>query len=199
MSRPRAFIDHDVRDRVADVFTAHGYHGTSLAMLTEASGLGKQSLYNAFGDKQALYLQALDCVGERWAVTAAKLAQAKSGRAAVNVFFDDVLQVCTSADASVHSCIVSAGLLEAIDDAVVAERLRQKWCSTESLLRQCIERGRHDGSIRKDVPAADLARLLMTLMSGLRVTARATARTTPDARQLKATLRLALQVLEPTT
>jgi TetR/AcrR family transcriptional regulator, transcriptional repressor for nem operon len=194
MSRPRAFNDTDVRDRVADVFTAHGYHGTSLAMLTEAAGLGKQSLYNAFGDKQALYLQALDCVAERWAGTRAQLAQAATGRAAVDVFFHDVLRCCTSADPAQHTCIVSAGLLEAIDDETVADSLRQKWVSTESLLRECIERGRRDGSIRRDVPAADLARLLMTLMSGLRVTARAT----PDPRQLKAMLRLALRILEPT-
>jgi TetR/AcrR family transcriptional regulator, transcriptional repressor for nem operon len=193
MPRPRAFNDRDVTDQVTDVFTAHGYHGTSMAMLTEAAGLGKQSLYNAFGDKQALYLQALDCVAERWAGTRAKLAQATSGRAAVDVFFQDVLQACTSADPAQHTCIVSAGLLEAIDDDAVADKLRQKWCGTESLLRQCVDRGRRDGSIRSDVPAADLARLLMTLMSGLRVTARAT----PDARHIKATLRLALQVLEP--
>jgi TetR/AcrR family transcriptional regulator, transcriptional repressor for nem operon len=193
MPRPRAFNDHDVRDRVADVFTAHGYHGTSMAMLTDAAGLGKQSLYNAFGDKQALYLQALDCVGDRWGATRAKVLRAPSGRAAIDVFFAHVLQVCTSDDPAVQNCIVSAGLLEAIDDVVVADKLREKWCGTESLLRQCIDRGRRDGSIRSDVPAADLARLLMTLMSGLRVT----ARVTHDARHLKATLRLALQALEP--
>jgi TetR/AcrR family transcriptional regulator, transcriptional repressor for nem operon len=191
MSRPRAFNNDDVLDRVADTFTAHGYQGTSLAMLTDAAGLGKQSLYNAFGDKQALYLQALDCVGERWGATRAKVLQAPSGRAAIDIFFADVLQVCTSDDPALQNCIVSAGLLEAIDDAVVAGKLREKWCGTEALLRQCIDRGRRDGSIRSDVPAADLARLLMTVMSGLRVTARVTS----DPRPLKATVRLALQAL----
>ena len=42
----------DVRGRViaqlAEVFRAHGYEGTSLSLITEATGLGKGSLYNLF-------------------------------------------------------------------------------------------------------------------------------------------------------
>ena len=40
-------------------FWDHGYAGTSLETLLAASGLGKGSLYGAFGDKQALFLRVL--------------------------------------------------------------------------------------------------------------------------------------------
>jgi AcrR family transcriptional regulator len=34
--------------KLAEVFRAHGYEGTSLSLITEATGLGKGSLYNLF-------------------------------------------------------------------------------------------------------------------------------------------------------
>jgi AcrR family transcriptional regulator len=47
-SRPRASARGDVIAQLAEVFRAHGYEGTSLALITEATGLGKGSLYNLF-------------------------------------------------------------------------------------------------------------------------------------------------------
>ncbi len=193
MTRPRQFDAEAVRERVADVFTAHGYRGTSVSMLTKAAGLGKQSLYNSFGDKQALYLQALDCAHARMSDVRAAIDQAPNGRAAVEAFFAGLLVVCTDPDPSVHACIVSAGLLEGMADEAVSDTLRQKWRATEAMLRSAIDRGRRDGSIRRDPGPAELARLLMTLMSGLRLAARAGN----SLRQLQATTRLVLQTLAP--
>jgi TetR/AcrR family transcriptional repressor of nem operon len=41
------------------VFWAKGFAATSTDDLIEAMGIGRQGLYNAFGDKRALYLEAL--------------------------------------------------------------------------------------------------------------------------------------------
>lgn len=38
----------EVVAQLAEVFRAHGYEGTSLSLITEATGLGKGSLYNLF-------------------------------------------------------------------------------------------------------------------------------------------------------
>lgn len=193
MARPKQFDDDEVRERIANVFAAHGYQGTSIAMLTDACGLGKQSLYNAFGDKQALYLQSLQCSTERLSMMSQVLAQAATGRAAVDAFFEHMLAACADPDPARHRCIVSAGLLEDIDDATVVERLRQAWTATESLLRGAVQRGQRDGSIRDDRSALELARFLMTLMSGLRVTAKAVDST----RTLRGLVAFGLHMLDP--
>lgn len=57
--RPRKFEDQDVIDAAVAVFSANGYAGTSAQDLCNGTGLGRGSLYNAFGSKQALYEQAL--------------------------------------------------------------------------------------------------------------------------------------------
>jgi TetR/AcrR family transcriptional regulator, transcriptional repressor for nem operon len=193
MPRPRAFDVDAVRERIADVFTAHGYGGTSLAMLTEAAGLGKQSLYNALGDKQQLYLDAVECSAARFAAVQAKMARAASGRAAIEAFFAELVGACADPDPASRSCIVSAGLLEGIEDPTIAAKLREKWRATRELLREAVERGQRDGSIRRDPASGALADVLMTTMSGLRVSARAAEST----RSLRATASLVLALLDP--
>ena len=60
MARPRTFDESDVVAAARDEFWSRGYAATSVDDLTAATGLGKGSLYGAFGDKHSLYLRALD-------------------------------------------------------------------------------------------------------------------------------------------
>lgn len=173
MGRPKAFSEDDVMQGVADVFSTHGFKGTSVQMLVDASGLGKQSLYNCFGDKQTLYLKALDCATGRFGSVAQLMAQAPNGRRAVDLFFEQILSQCASAEPTEQACIVSSGLLEGVSEQPIAQALRAKWSATQALLQGAVHRGQKDGSIAASDPADELAELLMTLMAGLRVSARA--------------------------
>jgi TetR/AcrR family transcriptional repressor of nem operon len=192
MAREKQFSETQVLEEVADLFTSHGYQGTSLAMLLDATGLGKQSLYNCFGDKRALYLKSLDCATARYEAVHAQMQAAATGRAAVEVFFDHVVGKCDSAEAADKSCIVAAGLLEAVDDALILQTLRTKWAASHEVLRAAVERGQKDGSVRNAAPSAALADLLLALMAGLRVNARSGF----GAARLQRSVDLALTVLD---
>jgi len=58
--RPREFDDESVVDAAMDVFWSNGYDGASAQELVERTGLGRGSLYNAFGCKLNLYHEALE-------------------------------------------------------------------------------------------------------------------------------------------
>ena len=60
MARPREFDEEKVKQALMNVFWEKGYEATSMQDLVAATGLLKGSLYGAFGDKQALYLAALE-------------------------------------------------------------------------------------------------------------------------------------------
>ena len=60
MPRPREFDEADVVAAARDEFWTRGYVATSVDDLTTVTGLGKGSLYGAFGDKHGLFLRALD-------------------------------------------------------------------------------------------------------------------------------------------
>ena len=58
MPRPRSFDEADVVARARQAFADTGFAGTSLDALLEATGLARQSLYNAFGGKRELFMRA---------------------------------------------------------------------------------------------------------------------------------------------
>ena len=173
MSREKQFSEAEVLESVADLFASHGYQGTSLARLLDATGLGKQSLYNSFGDKRALYLKSVECSVARYRAVEARMQTAPTGRAALALFFDHVIGKCDSIDPADKSCIVAAGLLEGVEDPLIVQPLRAKWAGSHEMLRAAVERGQKDGSIRNHAASAALADLLLAVTAGLRVNARA--------------------------
>jgi len=60
LARLREFDETTAMAAVQNLFWEKGFEGTSYADLTKATGLGKGSLYSAFGNKQALYKKALE-------------------------------------------------------------------------------------------------------------------------------------------
>ncbi len=144
-----------------------------MSMLTEATGLGKQSLYNAFGDKEALYLKALDFASVRFGARLGGIENAPTGQAMVREFFSVLLTAFMSPNPAENNCILASGLLEGLGGELVPDKLCSLWQGNHKFLTQAVQLGQRDGSIRKDLSASELADILMTLMSGLRVSARA--------------------------
>src|SRR4030081_2583204 len=60
MARPRGFDERQVLQAARDEFWSCGYAGTSIDDVAASTGLGKGSLYGAFGDKHALFLRVFD-------------------------------------------------------------------------------------------------------------------------------------------
>ena len=87
MARPRTFDPDKVLDIALDVFWRKVFHGTSLDDITDESGLGKPSLYAAFGDKASLYLKVLDRY-HSWLIKEAQriLSHGPSAREAVEAW-----------------------------------------------------------------------------------------------------------------
>ena len=59
MARPKAFDCAQALLAAMQVFWVKGYEATSLEDLLAAMKIGRQSLYDTFGDKRALFMEAL--------------------------------------------------------------------------------------------------------------------------------------------
>ena len=58
--RPREFDPDEVLLKIMQLFWENGYEATGLSDIIAATGLGKASLYKAFGNKHGMYLKALN-------------------------------------------------------------------------------------------------------------------------------------------
>ena len=60
MARPKEFDQEKALHRAISVFSQKGFTATSTDDLMHAMGVGRQSMYDTFGDKRALFLKALE-------------------------------------------------------------------------------------------------------------------------------------------
>jgi TetR/AcrR family transcriptional repressor of lmrAB and yxaGH operons len=137
---PAALITRDdAIARIAEVFRAQGFEGASLSAITEASGLGKGSLYNHFpGGKDEMATAVLAHV-DAWfeAVVYAPLRDATDPRAAVAAMFRAVDVYFRSGQ---RICLVGAFALDATRDrfAAAVQDYFVRWITA---LAACLKRG----------------------------------------------------------
>jgi TetR/AcrR family transcriptional repressor of nem operon len=173
MSRPREFDLDDAVSKATQAFLARGYEGTSMGDLTEAMGIEKGSLYKAFNDKRSLYLEGL----RRYlAAGHDKFKLALGGHAdavdAIYAVLTAATTPCNAAQGATGCLAVSAmGELAPHDDEIRA-MLDAHWARVGDLLTNTLSLGQRAGQVRNDRPAADLAALLVRLLSGIAVHAR---------------------------
>ncbi len=94
MARLREFDDRKALETVRDLFWQKGYDGTSYADLSAATGLGRGSIYAAYGDKHALYRKALTLyIDEEVQAAVALLRSAEqSGADRIKAYLDLVVE-----------------------------------------------------------------------------------------------------------
>ena len=176
MARPREFDEEAALDAATHCFWKRGYEASSTRNLAEQMGITSASLYNAYGDKRALYRVVLDRYANKamgWCASA--LSANQPGGPALEAFFA-ALVAETLSDGEARGClVVNAGLETAPSDPDFQQVVAQVFARIETLMAACVARGQEDGSISRAQPSEDLARLLLGAMLGLRVLARARA------------------------
>ena len=171
-------------------FWADGFGGTSVRDLGEAMGLGQASVYNAFGDKRALFTRCLDrYLDANMRARIARVEQSLPPRAAIETFLAEIVE--RSLENRLGCLLASAALEVAPHDPEIAAAVAERMGELEAFFRRCVIAGQHDGSIAPDIDAADTARLLLTTVMGLRVLARGF----PNRAVLEGATRQALSIL----
>ena len=171
-------------------FWAAGYAATSVRDLGDAMGLGPASVYNAFGDKRTLFTQCLDrYLDANMRARIARVEKTLPPRQAIETFLTEIVE--RSLENRLGCLLVNSALEVAPRDQRIADIVAERMSELEAFFRRCVVAGQHDGSISSDEDAADVARLLLTTVMGLRVLARGN----PKRTLLEGAVRQALTML----
>ena len=168
MARPRTFDEHEVVAAARDEFWERGYAATSVDDLTAATGLGKGSLYGAFGDKHTLYLRALDDYISS-SLDAVRASLRNPERSAYERLAGHIrLQAkALVADKDRRGCLMakSAAELGATDDAV-EKKVELAYTTWRAELVACINEAQRDGTVDAKQNPQALAGTLLAFMRG---------------------------------
>jgi TetR/AcrR family transcriptional repressor of nem operon len=190
VSRTREFDSDEVLDAALAAFWRKGYEATSLADLLAATGLSRQSLYNAFGDKHALYVASLRRYADVGVGRMSEALESGSVRAAVRKVFEgvDLDPGCE------RGCFLVNATAELVPRDVEVSRLAASALARhERAFAQALRRGVREGELHMSPRRIEqTARFLAGALQGLRLM----VKVVPDSAALRDAMALTLRALD---
>ncbi|MFK8102366.1 MAG: TetR/AcrR family transcriptional regulator [Saprospiraceae bacterium] len=174
MPRVKLFDQQEVLQKATDLFWKQGYHATSMQDLVTHLGINRASLYDTYGGKKSLFLQALTWYQSvNHAQTKDFLHQHQSVKTGLQKLLASALQEC-SLDKDRKGCFIvntATELIPGDDDIknIIADNNTQ----FEKILHDYLQTGVQSGEINAGKDLKAIASLLYTTLSGLRVVTKA--------------------------
>lgn len=167
--RPIAFSPDEAANAAMQVFWAQGYESASTRDLLEAMQLSRSSLYQAFGNKEQLFLEALRRYRESLVGRLGRrLAAAPSAMAFLSGLFRETAQEAGSERAALGCLIFNSASELGQHDGLPSQHARQSIAAITALFRKAVARAQAEGDIAPDRDADALASYLTMGMAGLR-------------------------------
>ena len=177
MPRQKEFDPDQVLGDAMELFWEQGYEATSVEDLVGRMGINRFSLYDTFGSKHELFLQALDRYRKQMGSgILADLSNSDDGIPAIRRYFDSMIEHRTSPDGRKACLIVNSIADKATEDRAVRSKCMQNVKMLEAAFRRAVERARDLGEIDVAQDPQQLAEYLTTNAMGLSVLAKADRR-----------------------
>lgn len=174
--RPRAFDEEQALDAALAVFWRNGYQGASLAELTHAMDISKPSLYAAFGNKEQLYLSALERYREQQLIKHTEaLAAEPDLKNAMRAFLRSVATMLTAPELPGGCMVVTSAV--ACDTAALPQRVVAAIGTTVNQsalgpLKDRLQKELQRRNLPVGTPVEQLADFFTTIMTGMAVLAK---------------------------
>ena len=192
MARPKEF-DRDIALKGAiEVFCDAGFEGASTDDLLRRMRIGRQSLYDTFGDKRALYLEALrHYLAERVAIQIRILSAEASPLRGLEAAMNEL--ATTGAQGKRAGCMGIGAICEfGQSDPEIAALIDVAQRPLLSAIRHGIEEGKSKGEIGADVDTQAAAEFVTSTFTGIKLAARGGA----SGNTLRNIVRMAMRSLK---
>jgi TetR/AcrR family transcriptional repressor of nem operon len=192
MSRHREFDEAEVLDRAVACFWQAGYQASSVRDLAARMAITGTSLYNAFDDKRSLFRRALEHYLAESRERRAALEAALPPKAAIRQFLASAVERSLEDDQRRGCFLINSALEVAPHDGELGAFIADRLAELEAFFARLLRRAQEDGSLPAGRDADDTARLLLSVIIGIRVLARAR----PERALLEGLLRSAFALLD---
>lgn len=168
--RPKEYDDTTVIDAAIDVFWTNGYEASSTQDLCERTGLGRGSLYHAFGSKQNLYTQALRRYHKLGLKTQTEiLDRPGAAKDRLRAFLQWGIDSDLAASPR-RSCMALFSVMELGNKDPAVDAINRAYVNKlEAMLCHVVAVGQRNGELAKDQPALGVARAFLASYYGLRI------------------------------
>lgn len=164
VGRPREFDEDKALEAAMDAFWQKGYEATSLTDLCSCTGLHKGSLYQAFGDKHALFMRSLNHYSEsEFKETAAIAFQHESPLESIRA----IVRTVADFAAEGRGCLMINSMVElAPHDPEVKRAIQGMAEKRLRVITDFLHKAQALGEIRPELQPEKLAQQLMVTLAG---------------------------------
>jgi AcrR family transcriptional regulator len=175
--RPRAYDPEAALKQATDTFWKAGYSGTSLDKISAATGMNPPSLYAAFGNKRALYLDALERYWQMsLAATREALAEEGPLRESLMRAYEAALSIYFSGKGHPRGCfVVGTAVAEAVEDAKIRNSVAAGICAIDADFEARFRAAQEEGELKEEADPTALAVVASATMHTIAIRARAGA------------------------
>ncbi len=168
MPRPKKYDPEVVVEKAMHVFWEKGYEATSVQDLVEATGINRFSMYQTFGDKRGLFLQALGHYFRHVLPQIVHLSEKSSGGVATIRRYFEALETTVTSPLGHRGCFgQNTGVELARKDEIALEPLNSMYAELGRNFERALQTARERGAIADDTPVAEIARFLVTIAQGM--------------------------------
>lgn len=198
MSTKGEITREKILDEATPIFHRKGFLTTTIHDLLAATGTTKGNLYFHFSGKEAVGLEVLRRAHDRFRTFLDEALQGESPGVKLDNFFHQVL-IRNRDKGFIGGCLFGNTALEACDNAPpFADLVSEVFAEWTLKLQATIEAAQDCGQVRHDLPASDLAELVVATIEGSIMQSRLKKEEGPLQRALDA-LRLLLDLDSPDT
>ena len=176
MGRPINFDPQEKLHIAMKLFWEHGYVGTSMQQLVNALGINRFSLYNCYGDKDALYHLVLDHYSKT--VIHRLIEPMLDPNAALPAVLQYLqrLQLAMEGHGGRLGCMVqNAGIERGLVDERVQERVDEWYAKLEALIYNALQCSQIEGRLRAGIDPDQASKYLVTVLQGIIAMRRSTS------------------------
>ena len=188
--RPREFDPDKVLDLAVHAFWRRGFRATSLNELARELGIEKPSLYAAFGNKEQLFLKALERYAAGFELRAiATLEKAPAGKAAVAALLSAFAEQLSDPKAPA-GCLIANCAAECRESSeAISQAVATSLGTMEVALAKRLKRAQKERELPASEDPRSLARYFAAVIQGMVSLSRAKR----DPKGLKQIVRIALR------
>ena len=193
MPRHKQFDQDQALHKAMEVFWSRGFEATSIQDLVAHMGINRQSIYDTYGDKHALYLLALDRYSEVEGRRLIELLeQPGSVRKSLRQLFGEVVEKALR-DRERRGCFMGNATSELAGRCKeTASRTCGNMATMEQAFNRALMRGKQEGEIQGGRDSRAMARFFYCMLQGLVLMAKARQ----DRKALNDVVRVTLSVLD---
>lgn len=173
MARNKEFSEKDVLEKAINLFSEKGFNGISMQELVDGLAINRSSIYDTFGDKEQLFLQALQHYRKAYTQKMLDMIENSTDiKKTIQDIFEFIIEDIHQDKKKLGCFMVNTSVDLASHEKKISNIVHENMLAIEEMLTKAIKKAQAQKQINQQLEPQTLARFVSNNINGLRLAGR---------------------------